>query len=326
MLSSGLCERRQARVAFRVQSSVASSSDAAADSITAPTNRVRCAKRSAQGYEGGEYEAEAIIDFRLQKRRREYLVKWVGYPDDDNTWEPECNLTECPNLLATYQQSHQQTSVNPLPVYPADPDSKFPFLWLLTSDLRQSAETSAILLEFLATTAREFGDVYAALPAKHAHLLFVLACNHCGDELNANRAFEILLAHWLNRADHEVRFAVGGGLSLSSMFAFLPNCNAGNHRWHPTLNEFADCLAALGLESPLIQLLRDEIDGGEGALSEGLVMLSDADSDVVVTKRVSSFPLSSLSRTLWLLGISILIRYALHSCISEKCGVFVLNL
>ena len=35
-----------------------------------------------------EYEVESIINHRGGKRRREYLVKWVGYPSSENTWEP----------------------------------------------------------------------------------------------------------------------------------------------------------------------------------------------------------------------------------------------
>ena len=29
----------------------------------------------------------------------EYLVKWVGYPENQNTWEPKSNLTHCPELI-----------------------------------------------------------------------------------------------------------------------------------------------------------------------------------------------------------------------------------
>ena len=34
------------------------------------------------------YEVEAILDSRCQGRGTKYLVKWVGYPEADNTWEP----------------------------------------------------------------------------------------------------------------------------------------------------------------------------------------------------------------------------------------------
>lgn len=37
------------------------------------------------------YEVEAILDHRGVKKRK-YLVKWKGYDDSENTWEPEENL------------------------------------------------------------------------------------------------------------------------------------------------------------------------------------------------------------------------------------------
>ncbi|KAL1116137.1 hypothetical protein AAG570_005632 [Ranatra chinensis] len=41
----------------------------------------------------GEYQVERIVDVHIQKGgKREFLVKWVGYSSDENTWEPEKNL------------------------------------------------------------------------------------------------------------------------------------------------------------------------------------------------------------------------------------------
>ena len=34
------------------------------------------------------YEVEAILDSKKQGRGTKYLVKWEGYPEADNTWEP----------------------------------------------------------------------------------------------------------------------------------------------------------------------------------------------------------------------------------------------
>ena len=38
-----------------------------------------------------EYEAEKILDSRLHRGKLQYLVKWKGYPNEENTWEPENN-------------------------------------------------------------------------------------------------------------------------------------------------------------------------------------------------------------------------------------------
>ncbi len=33
-----------------------------------------------------------------------YFVKWIGYPDSDNTWEPERYLGNSPEIPATFKQ------------------------------------------------------------------------------------------------------------------------------------------------------------------------------------------------------------------------------
>lgn len=45
------------------------------------------------------------------KIRREFLVKWLSYGPEHNTWEPEANLTNCPELLSEYWASVQATEV-----------------------------------------------------------------------------------------------------------------------------------------------------------------------------------------------------------------------
>jgi hypothetical protein len=49
------------------------------------------------------YEVERILDRRLANRTVQYLVKWKGYENTDNTWEPLSNL-QCPELLQSYLQ------------------------------------------------------------------------------------------------------------------------------------------------------------------------------------------------------------------------------
>ncbi|KAJ9519286.1 hypothetical protein QJQ45_023083, partial [Haematococcus lacustris] len=40
------------------------------------------------------------------KKRMEYLVKWTGYDDTYNTWEPEAMLAGAPQILARYKAVH----------------------------------------------------------------------------------------------------------------------------------------------------------------------------------------------------------------------------
>lgn len=52
------------------------------------------------------YEVEAIREKRVRPRRKEYLVKWEGWPEDTNTWERASRIH--PALVAAFEG-------NPLP-------------------------------------------------------------------------------------------------------------------------------------------------------------------------------------------------------------------
>ena len=43
------------------------------------------------------FEVEKIVDHKIINGRLSYFVKWKGYKDEDNTWEPEDHFlqTEC---------------------------------------------------------------------------------------------------------------------------------------------------------------------------------------------------------------------------------------
>lgn len=40
------------------------------------------------------YEVEKICDAKVVKNKTFYLVKWLGYPDSQNTWEPSSNILD----------------------------------------------------------------------------------------------------------------------------------------------------------------------------------------------------------------------------------------
>jgi hypothetical protein len=53
----------------------------------------------------GEYVVEKIIDKIIKNGHLQYLVKWTGYSDRENTWEPLSNLQNCISLLKKHENS-----------------------------------------------------------------------------------------------------------------------------------------------------------------------------------------------------------------------------
>jgi hypothetical protein len=65
-----------------------------------------------QTEEENEFEVEKILEERLEgrswDRERFYLVKWLGYDDSENTWEPESNLVNCQEKIQEYKKELQR--------------------------------------------------------------------------------------------------------------------------------------------------------------------------------------------------------------------------
>jgi hypothetical protein len=59
-----------------------------------------------------EYTVERILSHRHHGRARtlHYLIKWEGYPDSDNTWEPSTQV-HAPELIKAYHRAHPLESI-----------------------------------------------------------------------------------------------------------------------------------------------------------------------------------------------------------------------
>jgi len=54
-----------------------------------------------------DYVVEKVVDKRNVKGKIQYLLKWKGYPDEENTWEPVENL-DCEHLIATFEENRRK--------------------------------------------------------------------------------------------------------------------------------------------------------------------------------------------------------------------------
>ena len=53
-----------------------------------------------------EYKVEEVLDSRLKKDKLEYLVKWSGYTDEYNMWEPVSNLENSKEAIEDFHKEN----------------------------------------------------------------------------------------------------------------------------------------------------------------------------------------------------------------------------
>lgn len=53
-----------------------------------------------------EWEVEHIVDSRKFRRQLQYLVKWVGYPPSEQSWEPAFSLDNAQELIDEFHEQY----------------------------------------------------------------------------------------------------------------------------------------------------------------------------------------------------------------------------
>ncbi|XP_072385360.1 uncharacterized protein [Diabrotica undecimpunctata] len=86
------------------------------EEVKKPKEKTKKSKAVSDEEEDGEgddetqYEVEKVLDDKMIAGVRHYLIRWKGYGQDDDTWEPEDTLN-CPDAIKAFKDAKKKTKV-----------------------------------------------------------------------------------------------------------------------------------------------------------------------------------------------------------------------
>ncbi|XP_071958502.1 uncharacterized protein [Antedon mediterranea] len=56
----------------------------------------------------GIYEVDSVLDVRVTKKGKKYLIQWKNYDHSNDSWEPEEYLTDCQEAIQTFYAKREK--------------------------------------------------------------------------------------------------------------------------------------------------------------------------------------------------------------------------
>lgn len=115
-----------------------------------------------------QYEVEKILDSRELGEETEYFVKWKGFPESENTWEPEGNFELAPDAIALFEQTKKENRT--------DEERKKDLIDLIEGDETKENETRKRWKQLYRTVQKTFSHLrfrYTHLPSRDPKNIWV---------------------------------------------------------------------------------------------------------------------------------------------------------
>jgi chromobox protein 1 len=119
------------------------------------------------------FTVERIVGSRARGRKRQYLVKWEGYPSEENTWENEENIF-CKELIAQYERTQKKKGTKAPKKAAKPPPPKAKLSRVVTNEwhdlvrkvlsVEKDKKTGGILVQLLFVNGEK-----GAIPAPQVH-------------------------------------------------------------------------------------------------------------------------------------------------------------